>query len=165
MLSNKFSRFVRSMALHVQTPQRMAALLISIALSGWLLTPKKSIDTQGAVSPKLDELIPAGFRLVPIAVSNAAAVHTLIEDYGLVDLYSGSKVVARSVKILRSSEANEYFSVFVPESYVSEFLKVPMPLHVVVRNSHEGGSRFETPKLETKPRAITTIQSLAGENL
>lgn len=85
-----------------------------------------------------DTLIPKGFVLIPIELANADAVAGLIDQYGVVDLYSGpennSVLVASRIKILRAPLNQNKYAVMVPESFSQELMRIKGPLLAVVQN-------------------------------
>jgi len=148
---------------HGQNPAVYALTFITIAVTGWLLTPSTPAVTEGPEHVRLDEQIPSGFRLVPITASNSSALQAVLIDFGLVDLYSGPRLVAKAVKIIPSPENAEVFNALVPEQFVREFLQIPMPVHVVVRNRRESKTTFELVRKVTAATSDVQIEVL-GES-
>ena len=148
----------------LKTPEYFGLIMIFFALVGYLLspaTPKNLDEPRGPI--RIDSMIPAGMRLVPVTIVNPAALHALLDDYGLVDLYSGNRRIGTSVKILRNSENQELFSVLIPEDSVELFLQYNTALNAVVRNQSHTGTRIE--KLgpgKVSPTAVV-IKHLIGE--
>lgn len=91
----------------------------------------------------VDTLIPDGYALVPIELENIAAIASLIEGYGVVDIYLGknnarnSKKLFQKVKILRAPNNPNAYSLLLPDRLSSELLKYDGPFFAVIQNKNE----------------------------
>ncbi len=89
-----------------------------------------------------DTLIPKGFVLIPIELANAETVSALMDQYGVVDLYSGTaatkgnKKIASKVKILRAPLNPNQYAVLVPDELSNLIMSSAGPFWAVVQN-HE----------------------------
>lgn len=85
-----------------------------------------------------DTLIPKGQVLIPIELANAEAVAGLIDQYGMIDLYSGvennSVLIASRIKILRAPLNQNQYAVMVSETHSREIMKFKGPFVAVVQN-------------------------------
>lgn len=121
-------------------------LIISFAglLGLWGILSVKNGGTSDESAPEknktlyADTLIPKGFVLIPIELANADAVSGLIDQFGVVDLYSGpensSLLVASKVKILRAPLNPNKYAVMVSETFSHDLMKIKGPLSAVVQN-------------------------------
>lgn len=145
------------------TPQNKILMISFIALLVlWGILSAKNNGAQEEPAPEknktfhADTLIPKGFVLIPIELANAEAVAGLIDQFGVVDLYSGpdnnSVLVASKIKILRAPLNQHKYAVMVSESFSKEMMKVKGPLLAVVQN------RFAT---DTARDAVTKPQKTA----
>lgn len=98
-----------------------------------------------------DTLIPHGFVLIPIELANAESVASLMDQFGVVDLYSGSvsakgttKVVSR-VKILRAPLNPNQYAVLVPDQLSNKIMSAVGPFWAVVLN-HETKQNLQADK-------------------
>lgn len=98
-----------------------------------------------------DTLIPHGFVLIPIELANAESVASLMNQFGVVDLYSGSvsskgntKVISR-VKILRAPLNPNQYAVLVPDELSSKVMNAVGPFWAVVLN-HETKQNLQVDK-------------------
>lgn len=91
----------------------------------------------------VDTLIPNGYALVPIELENITAIASLIEGYGVVDIYLGknssrhSKKLFQKVKILRAPNNPNAYSLLLPDHLSSELLKYDGPFFAVIQNKNE----------------------------
>lgn len=107
-----------------------------------------------------DTLIPKGFVLIPIELANVEAVAGLIDQFGVVDLYSGpennSVLVASRIKILRAPLNQNKYAVMVPESFSQELMKIKGPLLAVVQNRF-AKEEVAKPAKTTKPAVLKKV--------
>lgn len=85
-----------------------------------------------------DTLIPRGQVLVPINLANIQALAGLIDQYGLIDLYSGeqnqSRLIANRVKILRAPLNPNQYAVLVSEELSEKIMRSHGPFWAVIQN-------------------------------
>ncbi|MFZ3230813.1 MAG: hypothetical protein WA160_11460 [Pseudobdellovibrio sp.] len=87
-----------------------------------------------------DTMIPKGFVLIPIELANVDSVSALMDQYGVVDLYSGSsneqgsKKIASKVKILRAPLNPNQYAVLVQEHLSILIMRSHGPFWAVVQN-------------------------------
>lgn len=106
-----------------------------------------TLDDRGAKPEErlltVDTLIPNGYALVPIELENISAIASLIESYGVVDIYLGknssqkSKKILQKVKILRAPNNPSAYSVLLPDHLSSDLLKYEGPFFAVIQNKAE----------------------------
>ncbi|AZZ37782.1 hypothetical protein CIK05_13565 [Bdellovibrio sp. qaytius] len=103
-------------------------------------------DVKPAAQEKLltmDTLIPNGYALVPIELENIAAIASLIEGYGVVDIYLGksasgrSKKIFQKVKILRAPNNPHAYSLLLPDNLSSVLMQYDGPFFAVIQNKSE----------------------------
>ena len=88
----------------------------------------------------LDSYIPEGFVLVPVELSNGSSLNGLLEQKGIVDLYTGNpsqqkvEKAAEAVKIIRSPRNPSHFAVLVPEDKASFLIQRFQSFHAVIQN-------------------------------
>lgn len=91
----------------------------------------------------MDTLIPNGYALVPIELENIAAIASLIEGYGVVDIYLGkstsgnSKKIFQKVKILRAPNNPHAYSILLPDHLSSVLMQYEGPFFAVIQNKSE----------------------------
>ncbi len=134
------------------------ALLIALVIFATLYftVKSKNNETETTISNEkkplyADTLIPKGQVLIPIELANVAAVAGLIDQFGIVDLYSGSEtgsvLIATRVKILRAPLNPNQYAVMIAETESPEIMKAKGPFFAVVQN------RFA--KNETLPAVLS----------
>ncbi|MES2803682.1 MAG: hypothetical protein V4654_14415 [Bdellovibrionota bacterium] len=102
-------------------------------------------DSQPAKEKLLtvDTLIPNGYALVPIELENIAAIASLIESYGVVDIYLGksnarhTKKIFQKVKILRAPNNPHAYSLLLPDHLASVLMQYDGPFFAVIQNKAE----------------------------
>ena len=100
----------------------------------------------------VDTFIPAGFVLVPIQLSNAEALDSIIGSKGVVDLFipdprkpGRSKKVAEHIKILRAPLNPNQFAVLVDERSSAQLVHYDGAYFAIVQNPKTIGTQLETP--------------------
>lgn len=87
-----------------------------------------------------DTMIPKGFVLVPIELVNVEAVASLIDQFGVIDLYAGhptekgSYKLASKIKILRAPLNPNQYAVLAPELLSTRIMKAVGPFWAIVQN-------------------------------
>lgn len=108
----------------------------------------------------LDTYIPEGFVLVPIELSNSASLAGLLENKGVVDLYTGdptqrqAEKAATAVKIIRSPRNPSYFAVLVPENKAPFLIQRFQPFHAVIQNPTQKQKTRISPLNKKRKRNI-----------
>jgi hypothetical protein len=101
----------------------------------------------------VDTMIPEGFLLVPIQLSNTESLASLAGQFALVDLYAvGEKgrkgfKVASAVKLLRAPLNPQQFAVLIRESESSKIVTMEGPFFAALKNrSDKSRSGLEQPR-------------------
>lgn len=104
----------------------------------------RSEPSKEAPTPvQIDTIIPKGYVLVPIELENKDAISSVIQDYGLIDLYLGnpqsrsSKKIAQRIKLLRAPYNANLFAVLVKDQFASSIMKESGQFYAVVQNKLE----------------------------
>jgi hypothetical protein len=124
-----------------------------------------TLDERGAKPQEklltVDTLIPNGYALVPIELENISAIASLIESYGVVDIYLGkndsqkSKKILQKVKILRAPNNPNAYSLLLPDHLSSDVLKYQGPFFAVIQNKAQASENPAVQeKLQTKPSSV-----------
>ncbi|MCB0412692.1 MAG: hypothetical protein KDD50_00060, partial [Bdellovibrionales bacterium] len=121
--------------------------LLAILCATLMVISKYYFSTDSEKDPlkplkRIDTIIPRGFVLNPIEISNKSAAKSLIEDFGIVDLYVSkngstqptSKPVARSVKVIRAPLDPDQFAVLVTPPVADVINNYSGPFHIVIKN-------------------------------
>jgi hypothetical protein len=145
-------------------PEYLGGGFIVLAIALYLLTPKSSPQVAAETGYALDQLIPAGYQLLPVEIANAEALNAVLEDFGIVDLYVGSHRIASGIKIIRGSNNSEQFSVLIPEDSVGTLVSAQVPFHAVIRNREHRGMRFEKRKSTVLKAQTLQIEHLDGDH-
>ena len=97
----------------------------------------------------LDRLVPKGFVLMPIEISNGQDIKNMIGSYGVVDLYAYSKttglpetLVANALKVLPPSTEEGGFTALVPEKSAIHLFDYTTAFYAVVQNPQKTGSKI-----------------------
>lgn len=87
-----------------------------------------------------DTLIPKGYVLVPIELENIGTISALIDQFGVIDLYTGSpqsqgtKKIASRVKVLRAPLNPNQYAVLVTEVISTQIMSSAGPYWGVIQN-------------------------------
>ena len=98
----------------------------------------------------VDTFIPRGFVLVPIEITNAESLSSLVGDVGgVVDLYLASEdakkkgvKVGTKLKLLRAPLNPQQYAVLVKDAESSRLLNYPGPFIAVVQNPSAEGTEI-----------------------
>lgn len=116
---------------------------IALALVSFLIKLKNSHPSVAAETKmkdlSADTLIPAGFVLMPLEISNITAVSSLIHHYGVIDLYAGAEqnqadLLVSRVKILQAPLNPNQFAILVHEEQSREIMRHGGPYWAVVQS-------------------------------
>jgi hypothetical protein len=111
---------------------------------------KDNADKSNEVAPAIDTLIPKGYVLVPIELTNAEPLGSLIGSTAVVDLYlssfekakAGYKVGSR-IKLVRAPLNPQLFAVLVKDLESEKILAQPGPYFAVLQNHQEAGATIQ----------------------
>jgi hypothetical protein len=111
----------------------------------------------------LENMIPAGFVLVPIQVSNFESLDSILGPYGIVDLFvpansPGAKAlkVASRVKILRAPQNPSQFAVLVEAQASEKLLAQGGAFFAVIQNNKDAGTGIVINNDKPKTHARTS---------
>ena len=99
-----------------------------------------------------DTIIPKGYVLVPLEIANIQTVASLIDQFGVIDLYAGSArqessfQIANKIKVMRAPLNPNQYAVLVTEDMSREIMKYKGPFWAVVQNRG-----VASPVIEQKP--------------
>lgn len=141
---------------------QLIAILIVFLLS-LILTLIQFFSSKASKKQKpFIEMIPEGFVLLPVEISNGADLISLIGSHGVVDLYSHpqeekqpKEQVAKALKIITSFSENSRFMAIVPEKQVPYFFEHEGPFYAVLKNPHRQGSQIHKKKVKTSLRILS----------
>ena len=119
-------------------------LIFSISSQFFALSSK---DTPNQLT--LDQLVPKGFVLMPVEISNGPDIKNIIGSYGVVDLYAYSNttglpetLVASALKILPPSTEEGAFTALVPEKSAIHLFDYTEGFYAVIQNPQKIGSKI-----------------------
>lgn len=128
--------------------------IILFFMSGFLLVGYSKMQTHSAKTPsesfKIDTIIPNGYVLIPIQLSNAQAISNVIGKHGVADIYSTSqgqksKRLFSRAKIIKSSIDETVFSILVKESRAHLLSQSDNPFFAAVQNPKAKAIETEIP--------------------
>ncbi|RYZ80963.1 MAG: hypothetical protein EOP06_24345 [Proteobacteria bacterium] len=88
----------------------------------------------------VDTMIPAGFILIPIELSNAESLSSLTGQFAVVDLYAASAngkkgfKIASSVKLLRAPLNPQQYAVLMREEESAKLVTMTGPFFAALKN-------------------------------
>lgn len=111
-----------------------------------------------------DTYIPAGYVLVPVAIANQDALHSLLGEHGVVDFFLPAKEphekpvrLAEQVKILRAPRNRHQFAALAPENLASRFARLNEPLFAVVKNPLHNTAIKRTEEKQKQRRIYVSV--------
>ncbi len=129
-----------------------ALLIAFVGLGGAILLlnllASSSTSSETAASHKdegyaVDTMIPAGYLLIPLELSNAESLSSLSGSFSIVDLYvTGDKEkkgfkIAAAVKLLRAPLNPQQFAVLVREEDSGKIVTHEGPFFAALKNPNE----------------------------
>lgn len=130
--------------------------IFAIMIKSLTNKPLKASETEISLTP--DTFIPEGYVLVPIAVSNYNSLNGLVHQFAIVNLYTtfketrqNPKLVAASVKLIRSSVDANHFAVLVKQNDSFSIIKQNQEFFVTIQNPKHGD---EIKVLRDQPNKI-----------
>ncbi len=102
---------------------------------------------------RIDTMIPKGFVLIPIEVSNLETLNGVLAQTATGDIYyranNESILVARFLQILRSPRNPNRISLLAPEHMASKIFKYKGPFFVAIKNP-----KYNKTLIKEKPKKI-----------
>jgi hypothetical protein len=132
----------------------LAASFILFLIVYLTLNSKTEKPTTAHEPVYADTLIPKGFVLVPIELANLNAVASLINQFGVIDLYGGdsetnSVQIASRIKILRAPLNPNQYAVLVTEDLSKQIMRFKGPYWAVVQNREAAPVSIAAKKLDS----------------
>ena len=97
----------------------------------------------------LDQMVPKGFVLVPLEISNGEDLFPFIGDYAVVDLYLDSKrrglpekQVAEQVRVFPPQEEEGLWTALIPEKEVILLFEYVAAFYAVIQNPEKKNSKI-----------------------
>lgn len=92
---------------------------------------------------EVDTMIPKGYLLIPLELSNAESLASLSGQFSVVDLYASSEKgkrgfkVATAVKLLRAPLNPQQFAVLIKEQDSAKIVSIEGPFFAALKNPRE----------------------------
>ena len=136
----------------------LCAIFVALGFITFFLSQEEEkIETPVIVTPDLDELIPAGFVLLPIDLVNREALASIMGATAVVDILTVSPTtmspqtkIASRVKLIRSPKNPDFFALLIEESASLEILNKPGPYFALIQNKKQTNSSFYKIKKQSK---------------
>jgi hypothetical protein len=102
--------------------------------------PTTAAVPEAAEPVQVDTMIPAGYLLIPIQLTNGESLSSLSGAYALVDLFSVSEKgkkgfkVASAVKLVKAPLNAEQFAVLMKEEDSAKLVKMEGPFFAALKN-------------------------------
>jgi hypothetical protein len=122
----------------------LAIAFVGLGLAAFVMDWNSKKDSVAADTPKetaqVDTMIPAGYLLIPIQLTNGESLASLSGDFALIDLYSvrekGRKgfKVASGVKLLKAPLNPEQFAVLMKEEESASLVQMEGPFFAALKN-------------------------------
>ena len=120
-------------------------VLILLSLGGRFLPLLSKATPQ---EPSLDQMVPEGFVLMPLAISNGQDIKNIIGSYGVLDLYAYSETTglpdtlsASNLKVLPPLTEEGTFTALVPEKSAIHLFDYTESFYAVIQNPNKKGAK------------------------
>lgn len=122
----------------------------ALCLISSLQSPTAPLVTEEKATSSVDTFIPAGLVLVPIEISNAESLASLVGEMGgVVDLYlasndqrKGGLKVAAKVKLVRAPLNPQQYAVLIREEEGPRLMSYTGPFIAVIQNPDAKGTKL-----------------------
>lgn len=105
---------------------------------------------------EVDTIIPKGYVLVPLELENRDAISSVIQSFGIIDLFSGNpeggraRKIASRIKLIRAPYNPNLFAALVKESLSERIMKEAGPFFAVIQNKTELEGENDVESVKTK---------------
>ena len=92
---------------------------------------------------EVDTIIPKGYVLVPLELENREAISSVIQNFGIIDLFSGNpdggraRKIASRIKLIRAPYNPNQFAALVKEQLSEKIMKESGSFFAVIQNKTE----------------------------
>lgn len=125
----------------------IAFLILIVSCSSILISVDKEKEEEKGFS--LDQLVPEGFVLMPLEISNSQDILDFIGSHGVIDLYVYSnqtrlpeKKVASHLRVIPPQEKEGMFTALVPEKEAVYLLGYSEAFYAVIQNPKNRNSKI-----------------------
>lgn len=144
--------FMKNMKEIIKKNKNILIGFLTLAVIAGVMQLGQKTPTISPVAPEpkpvdsLDTFIPKGFVLLPLEISNAAQLPSLIGDAGVIDLYYRSEEtkksmrVAARIKVVQAPYNPEVYAALVKETESHKILAFKGPFFASVQNPHQQDS-------------------------
>lgn len=154
----------QNIKINFQNKILLISFLIFVILYLIISMKNKSSSTESEKKPLYaDTLIPKGYVLIPIELANKDAVAGLINQYAIVDLYTGTEgssiLLARRVKLIQAPLNPNQYAVMVPENFSHNIMKYKESLWAIVQNRLDQNDDTKQPSLTTSTPTLINLDA------
>lgn len=136
----------------------LCAIFVALGLITFFVSQEEEkVEVQAVQSPDIDELIPAGFVLLPVELVNREALASIIGATAVVDILTVNSTtmspqtkIASRIKMIRSPKNPDFFALLVEESASADILDKPGPYFALVQNKKQTNSNYYKSKKQSK---------------
>ena len=130
---------------------RFTAIFVILGLISFLFSQKTEAPEEQAQQKQveIDELIPEGYFLLPLELTNREALVSMIGDTSIVDIFTihpqtlnPQKKIASRVKLIKSPKNPDQFALLLKESNTMDILKYSGPYFATIQNRRNRKTSF-----------------------
>ncbi|MBC7752641.1 MAG: hypothetical protein H7Z71_00275 [Moraxellaceae bacterium] len=105
---------------------------------------------------EVDTIIPKGYVLVPLELENREAISSVIQNFGIIDLFCGnpdggrSRKIASRIKLIRAPYNPNQFAALVKEQLSERIMKESGQFYAVIQNKAEQEGENDNIPIQTK---------------
>ncbi len=141
--------------------QIIIAVVMACLVTLWIFQKPSEANTDTGAGGEFSMNIPRGMLVVPLELSNAKQLSTLISKLGVIDVFTGeSHCLAKNLRVIKLSQEEQVsFGAFVPENKSSQLQSLfsDKKLKGALRSGTAGATEFFP--LSKKENTTTTYQT------
>ncbi len=136
----------------------LCGIFVALGLITFFISQEEEkVEVQVVQAPDIDELIPAGFVLLPVELVNREALASIMGATAVVDILtvnpttmSPQTKIASRIKMIRSPKNPDFFALLIEESASADILNKPGPYFALIQNKKQTNSNYYKSKKQSK---------------
>ncbi len=136
----------------------LCAIFVALGFITFFISQEQEkVEIQAVQAPDIDELIPAGFVLLPVELVNREALASIMGATAVVDLLTVNSTtmspqtkIASRIKMIRSPKNPDFFALLIEESASADILNKPGPYFALIQNKKQTNSNYYKSKKQSK---------------
>lgn len=145
-------KYIQQLKSNIHLVIAFSILILATIIS--TLTSKPAAQTESRPL-EVDTIIPKGYVLVPLELQNVEAISSVIQSYGVIDLYKGNpegqkaQKIATRIKLIRAPYNPNLFAALVKENLSEHIMRQTGAFFAVIQNKTEAEGLNEKTTLKS----------------